>query len=151
MDLAVFLAADASLAGPGALGGRRALELGCGHGLPGIVALLAGASVHFQDYNKEVLQALTIPSVTANWRARGRRAVAATPAAVPDARYFSGDWRSLSTLLTSLDLQGTYDLILSAETIYSLAAISSLHECIKQVRSCVLHAEHSYPAFMSVA
>ena len=24
------------------------LELGCGHGLPGIVALMAGAEVHFQ-------------------------------------------------------------------------------------------------------
>ena len=134
MDLADFLAEDTSLSGPGALAGRRALELGCGHGLPGVVALLAGASVHFQDYNGEVLQALTIPCVAANWGVRGRRAVAAAPAAVPDARYFSGDWRSLPALLASLELEGTYDLVLSAETIYSLAGISSLHECIKQVR-----------------
>jgi hypothetical protein len=26
----------------------RVIELGCGHGLPGIVAMLAGAEVHFQ-------------------------------------------------------------------------------------------------------
>ena len=30
------------------LTGKRVMELGCGHGLPGIVALLAGAEVHFQ-------------------------------------------------------------------------------------------------------
>lgn len=28
--------------------GKKVLELGCGHGLPGIVAMMAGADVHFQ-------------------------------------------------------------------------------------------------------
>lgn len=32
----------------------KVLELGCGHGLPGILCLLAGAEVHFQDYNAQV-------------------------------------------------------------------------------------------------
>ena len=27
---------------------KRALELGCGHGLPGIIAAMAGMQVHFQ-------------------------------------------------------------------------------------------------------
>lgn len=42
------------------------LELGCGHGLPGVLCLLAGAEVHFQDYNAAVLTGLTAPNVAAN-------------------------------------------------------------------------------------
>ncbi|CDP21396.1 unnamed protein product, partial [Coffea canephora] len=39
-------------------------QLGCGHGLPGIFACLMGSSsVHFQDFNAEVLQSLTIPII----------------------------------------------------------------------------------------
>lgn len=42
-------AAGAGCAGVGRqLAGQRVLELGCGHALPGLVALLAGAEVHFQ-------------------------------------------------------------------------------------------------------
>jgi hypothetical protein len=32
----------------GLLQGRRVLELGCGHGIPAILCLLAGATAHFQ-------------------------------------------------------------------------------------------------------
>ncbi len=35
------------------------LELGCGHGLPGIYLLLKGGNVTFQDFNKEVLDIIT--------------------------------------------------------------------------------------------
>ncbi|PQQ04170.1 histidine protein methyltransferase 1 homolog [Prunus yedoensis var. nudiflora] len=42
-------------------------QLGCGHGLPGIFACLEGAAaIHFQDFNAEVLQYLTIPNVNSN-------------------------------------------------------------------------------------
>uniref|UniRef100_A0A7I4EGT9 protein-histidine N-methyltransferase n=1 Tax=Physcomitrium patens TaxID=3218 RepID=A0A7I4EGT9_PHYPA len=47
--------------------GKRVLELGCGHGLPGIFACLKGASsVHFQDFNAEVLRNVTTKNVQAN-------------------------------------------------------------------------------------
>lgn len=107
--------------------GKRVLELGCGHGLPGIVPLLAGADVHFQDFNQEVLTALTSQNVTANRKRlpKSRRPVSA--------RYFGGDWGSLGTLMASENLGGSYDMILSAETIYSLESQQQLFDCIKQV------------------
>ena len=52
VDLAAFVAAE--LPAEAVAPGQRVLELGCGHGLPGVVALLRGAHVDFIDYNIEV-------------------------------------------------------------------------------------------------
>jgi len=50
-----------------ALMDKRVVELGCGHGLPGILCLLAGApDVVLQDYNPEVIEHLTGPNVILN-------------------------------------------------------------------------------------
>ncbi|GAB5360338.1 hypothetical protein AAMO2058_000618900 [Amorphochlora amoebiformis] len=47
--------------------GKRILDLGCGHGLPGIFSAKVGAShVAFQDLNREVLHHVTIPNVLKN-------------------------------------------------------------------------------------
>ncbi|XP_060563155.1 histidine protein methyltransferase 1 homolog [Ruditapes philippinarum] len=86
---------------------KNVLELGCGAGIPAILALLNGASsVHFQDYNYEVIESYTIPNVMLN---------------VPEkntctCRYFSGDWDSFRNHMSNQNIQ--YDVILSAETIY---------------------------------
>nr|AIW62598.1 conserved hypothetical protein [Scytodes thoracica] len=42
------------------------IELGCGSGLPGLLAYHRGCDVTFQDFNKEVLEYLTIPNVILN-------------------------------------------------------------------------------------
>ncbi|CAL8300274.1 unnamed protein product [Merluccius merluccius] len=48
-------------------GDKRVLDLGCGAGLLGILALKRGASqVHFQDYNITVIKQLTMPNVLLN-------------------------------------------------------------------------------------
>lgn len=74
-----------------------------------------------------VLRRLTIPNVIANMerlpRSRPR----------PSSRYFAGDWRAVGEHLTGCGYGGHYDLILSSETIYSVAAQERLLECIKQV------------------
>lgn len=90
--------------------GKRVLELGCGHGLPGIFACLKGAStVHFQDFNVEVLRSLTIPNVTSNMEfARSRQArlsdagqaTAKSSQLSPELRFYSGDWADLDTILS---------------------------------------------------
>ncbi|KAJ2734979.1 hypothetical protein IW152_001961 [Coemansia sp. BCRC 34962] len=50
------------------LSGARVLEIGCGTGLPSLHILknIASASVCMQDYNKDVLELVTIPNVLAN-------------------------------------------------------------------------------------
>ncbi|XP_011482787.1 histidine protein methyltransferase 1 homolog [Oryzias latipes] len=46
---------------------KTVLDLGCGAGLLGILALKRGASqVHFQDYNSTVIEQLTVPNVILN-------------------------------------------------------------------------------------
>ncbi|KAK6118583.1 hypothetical protein DH2020_047669 [Rehmannia glutinosa] len=130
---------------------KRVLELGCGHGLPGIFACLQGAAaVHFQDFNAEVLQCLTIPNVNANLEKhsqylgpdvdQGRINI--------ETRFFSGDWgevhRALSCVVTNeyeveccpkLDPTAGYDVILMAETVYSISALPNLYKLIKKCLS----------------
>ncbi|GFH23134.1 uncharacterized protein HaLaN_20698, partial [Haematococcus lacustris] len=94
--------------------------------------LMAGADVHFQDFNKEVLQHLTLPNVAANFAALPEgRCQGAT-------RFFSGDWSAVGELLTSQaspqqGLGGNYDIILTSESVYCVEAQQRLVECIKQV------------------
>ncbi|XP_029376789.1 histidine protein methyltransferase 1 homolog [Echeneis naucrates] len=48
-------------------GGKAVLDLGCGAGLLGILALKRGARrIHFQDYNTTVIEQLTVPNVILN-------------------------------------------------------------------------------------
>lgn len=48
-------------------GGKSVLDLGCGAGLLGILALKRGAKqVHFQDYNSTVIEQLTLTNVLLN-------------------------------------------------------------------------------------
>ncbi|XP_071336813.1 histidine protein methyltransferase 1 homolog isoform X2 [Trachinotus anak] len=48
-------------------GGKAVLDLGCGAGLLGILALKRGARhIHFQDYNSTVIEQLTVPNVILN-------------------------------------------------------------------------------------
>ena len=102
-----------------------------------------------QDYNRSVITRLTMQNVAANASAWYTRQQAATSSsgqgsggaagsagaggtgAASRARYFAGSWEALPGLLAERGLQHSYDLVLTAETIYSLEAIQSLYRCIK--------------------
>lgn len=130
------------------LTGKKVLEIGCGHGLPGIFSCLQGASaVHFQDFNSEVLQCLTIPNVVANLPVKSQSLAADAASWYTDAevRFFAGDWSEVHQILPNLqtdDLCGSglsvsvgYDIILMAETVYSISALPALYELIKKCMS----------------
>lgn len=80
-----------------------------------------------QDFNAEVLEAVTARNVAANL-AR----LPAGRARPPPARYFAGGWAELPGLLAAQGLLGTYDLVLSAETLYCPGSHSALYQCILQ-------------------
>ncbi|PIA43711.1 hypothetical protein AQUCO_01800040v1 [Aquilegia coerulea] len=113
--------------------------LGCGHGLPGIYMYLEGASaVHFQDFNAEVEQ--HAPLATNELKSN-------IPAEV---RFFSGDWSEVHKLLPHVwekenpkssdsSSEGEpcagYDIILMAETVYSISSLQTLYELTKKCLS----------------
>lgn len=104
--------------------GKRVLELGCGHGLPGIFACLKGASaVHFQDVSVEVLRNLTIPNVTANLEHAqsqhthlndaGQVTSKTSQQLRPEIHYYAGDWSGVESVLSLVrqdDNDSTRDL-----------------------------------------
>ncbi|XP_004489175.1 uncharacterized protein [Cicer arietinum] len=124
-------------------GGKRVLEVGCGHGLPGIYALLEGASVvHFQDFNAEVLRCLTIPNINANISSRSQLSPSISTNDEAEVRYFAGDWGEVDKLLPHVSkdakhVEGSgYDFILMAETVYSINSLQTLYNLIKK---CLIH------------
>ncbi|XP_073115103.1 uncharacterized protein [Elaeis guineensis] len=137
------------------LEGKRVLELGCGHGLPGIFTCLEGAAViHFQDFNAEVLKHLTIPNVKVNLMKKFSQQhlliTNKTDVGTPDVRFFAGDWSEIHQLLQcglnmnqqkitdDSEQKGCdgYDIILMAETVYSLSSLHSLYGLIKKCLRC---------------
>ncbi|CAM9221117.1 unnamed protein product [Discosporangium mesarthrocarpum] len=108
--------------------GMTVLELGCGHGLPGIMALQNGCRVCFSDYNREVLVHATMANVRAQ-----------VPNSLWDrATYYCGDWGDLSRLLEEPPHDGKFDLILTAETLYTTSVAEKIHEPCLQVLSMIL-------------
>ncbi|KAJ8248397.1 hypothetical protein GJAV_G00241600 [Gymnothorax javanicus] len=135
--------------------GKRVLDLGCGAGLLGILALKRGAQeVHFQDYNDTVIERLTLPNVLLNCedddddndggegtgtRDEEREKDGSPPpkkrARGPEpnsklcrCRFFSGSWSAFLTRMMEDDPPPKYDLIMTSETIYNTDYYPALHD-----------------------
>jgi hypothetical protein len=110
---------------PPPLARARVLELGAGAALPGVVALLAGASsVVLADFNESVLP-LAAANVSAAWAAAHAAAGAtASPPPPPPVRYFAGDWGGLPAACTGS--AGPFDVVLGAEVTYAPSACATL-------------------------
>lgn len=138
--------------------GKAVLDLGCGAGLLGILALKRGArQVHFQDYNSTVIEQLTVPNVILNCQkddevdggddkeGRGEERVQEDPPSkkratdlshhplVAKCCFFSGDWSTFLALLLKTDPPPKYDIILTSETIYNTAYYPVLHETLHEL------------------
>ncbi|KAM9238814.1 histidine protein methyltransferase 1 homolog [Leptosomus discolor] len=132
---------------------KTVLDLGCGAGLLGIVALKGKAEkVHFQDYNSTVIDKITLPNAVANCVSEGSRTgsgdgrktskppskrpkrAECLPDALTRCRFFSGEWSEVSQLLLSSSKPfAKYDLILTSETIYNPDYYSALHDTLVQL------------------
>ncbi|XP_076180856.1 histidine protein methyltransferase 1 homolog isoform X2 [Ptiloglossa arizonensis] len=102
------------------------LDLGCGAGIIGLIAVLKNSTVHFQDYNIEVIKSVTIPNVLINFKDREN--------VLKRCEFFCGDWESF-TRLEDLDHKHEvvkYDLIFTSETIYNPDNHRKLYEVFKQ-------------------
>ena len=101
--------------------GKSVLEIGCGIGIPGILALRKGAKVWFQDYNTEVLECATVPHTFMN--------ISNHEDVFKNATFLSGAWSNLILFLVQNALK--FDFILMAETIYDTSNYQTLLDIIQ--------------------
>ncbi|XP_012059702.1 PREDICTED: histidine protein methyltransferase 1 homolog [Atta cephalotes] len=99
---------------------KLVMDLGCGVGVIGLLSLRKNSTVHFQDYNAEVLKSVTIPNVILNFD---------HTIVLTRCEFYAGDWASLATLL---DENKKYDYIFTSETIYNPDNHKKLYEIFKR-------------------
>lgn len=126
--------------------GKKVLDLGCGSGLLGIIALQEGAKeIHFQDYNSLVIDEVTLPNVIANSALESvendvsqlepkRCKKSKVVQELCQCRFFSGEWSEFCKLLLSGEKPfEKYDIILTSETIYNPDYYDNLHQTFLQL------------------
>jgi predicted nicotinamide N-methyase len=119
--------------------GKRVLELGCGQSLPGIAcALLDAAKVCLHDYNAEVIQFATMPTVKLNLQKWDKSDLLARFS------FHSGSWADFKVAET----QKRFDIILMAETLYNKDYYTQLFELVKHCLApgavCIIGSKSFY-------
>jgi len=105
---------------------KRVLDLGCGAGLLGLYAYLNDASyVCLQDYNSEVIDSFTIPTVCATFQ---QNEVKHRECKID---FYSGDWGAVGRYLKDQHYE-KFDLILSSETIYNVDYYAKICDFLRE-------------------
>jgi hypothetical protein len=88
-----------------------------------------------QDFNPEALTTLAAPNLFLNMSRNPLQTQGSTSSngVKEDARFFSGDWAKLGSLFETLGMIDSFDLIVTAETVYRRNSMQSLLSCILQV------------------
>lgn len=116
---------------------RNVLEIGCGSGLPGIFCYKQfeskaekeddGGLFVFQDFNQSVLERVTLPNLILN---------SIDPSLLyKRTKFFFGDWKGFPSKLVEERVVGSFDLILTCETIYRQESYGPLLEIFSQALS----------------
>lgn len=96
----------------------RTLELGCGHGFPGLQMLMYGGKVVFQDFNKEVLDIITQSYINdLNNKIEDQKVLGSQYS------FADGDWLKMK-------FEDKFDFILTADTLYNVEYYERLHDLI---------------------
>ncbi len=117
--------------------GLSILDLGCGHGLPGIFCLNQSARhVAFQDFNADVLRYVTCRNLLLNTSLLPHQLLRGDEPSsghvpLPPAQLVAGSWSD--TKLWELLGEASYDVILSADTLYSVASMPHFLRVIKRL------------------
>lgn len=98
---------------------KNVLDMGCGCGLLGLYAQKCKAKfVCYQDYNPEVIERFTIPSVIYSKNCnKSNPGIVLNGARCNDSLFLSGDWQNVSQHFQDKNMK--FDVILSSETIYN--------------------------------
>ncbi|EME28368.1 Histidine protein methyltransferase 1 [Galdieria sulphuraria] len=96
---------------------EQGLELGCGHGLPGIFALQEGVKMDFQDFNMPVITQVLFPNIIFN----------DCTLKAANSLFLAGDW----SCLFHCQLKEKYDLILASEIVYRVELFPLLCNCLE--------------------
>lgn len=118
--------------------GKNVIEVGCGHGLPGIYCLQQGARhVCFQDLNKEVLEHCTFQNIRLNCGEFARTEFFEN---TDKLSVFCGDWNvaklaemMVDAIPSSAGEKKGYDLLLTSDTLYSSKTLPVLIRVIDAV------------------
>lgn len=110
---------------------KRVLDLGCGAGLLGAYAfLLESGKVCFQDYNSEVIENFTLPSVEKTLVQNGKENLSDNN----NFEFISGDWSNVNNYFINNNNE-KFDVILSSETIYNTNYYRKIKEVLQNLLS----------------